>query len=76
MREKVIRKGRRYGQLAFMSVVTACLLGLVLGQAAKGVAGIPGVVVYAFAAGFGLEFVSAAWTGRWHDTERRSSLHS
>ncbi len=75
MREKVISKSRHYGRLAFMSVVTACLLAFVFGQAATGPAGLPAVVVYSFAAGFGLEFVSAAWTGRSPAPTRRSSLH-
>ena len=76
MREKVNSRSRRYGQLAFMSAVTSCLLALVFAQATRGVAGIAGVAVYALAAGFGLEFVSAAWTGRWREPERHSSLDS
>ena len=47
-----------------MAIVTAVLLASVLEQAAAGARGIPGMVVYAFAAGFGLEFLSAVWTGR------------
>ncbi|MGI8710693.1 MAG: hypothetical protein ACR2LA_06850 [Acidimicrobiales bacterium] len=70
----MISRSRHYGRLAFMSVVTACLLAFVFSQAAKGPAGLPAVVVYSFAAGFGLEFVCAGWTGRGRSPERRSSL--
>jgi hypothetical protein len=73
MRGNVVGKSRHYGRLAFMSVVTACLLAFVFSQAAKGPAGIPAVVIYSFAAGFGLEFVCASWTGR-ERAGRRSSL--
>jgi hypothetical protein len=55
---------QRLAVLAFMALVTACLLALVFAQATRGPNGLPGVVMYAFGAGFGLEFVSAAWTGR------------
>ncbi len=65
MRAIITVVARRYGQLAFMAAVTTCLLAFVFTQAGRGVAGLPGAVVYAFAAGFGLEFVSSAWTGRW-----------
>jgi hypothetical protein len=75
MRENVIRTSRRYGQLTFMAAVTACLLAFVFIQAAKGPGGVPGVVVYALGAGFGLEFVSAAWTGRWRERPHRPSVH-
>lgn len=75
MRENVIDKSRHYGRLAFMSLVTACLLAFVFSQATRGWAGLPAVLVYSFAAGFGLEFVSAAWTGRARTAGRRSSLH-
>jgi len=50
--------------LVLVSAVTVCLLAFVFTQAAKGLPGLPAVVVYAFAAGFGLEFMGAAWTGR------------
>jgi hypothetical protein len=76
MRENLYSKSRRYGQLAFMSAVTSCLLALVFVQATRGAAGLPGVAVYALAAGFGLEFVSAAWTGRWREPGQRSSQHN
>ena len=76
MKENVIRKSRRYGQLTFMAAVTACLLAFVFIQAAKGPTGIPGAVLYALAAGFGLEFVSAAWTGRWRERGHRPSVHN
>lgn len=46
-----------------MAAVTALLLALVADATRRGLAGLPGMVVYAFAAGFGLEFVSASWLG-------------
>jgi hypothetical protein len=75
MNEKMIRAGRRYGELAFVAVVTACLLALVAVEAAEGPASLPGAVLYALAAGFGLEFVSAVWTGRGPRGGPRASLH-
>jgi hypothetical protein len=60
MSEKTIRITRRYAELAFA-----------FSQAARGPAGIPGVVVYGFAASFGLEYVSSVWTGRSARRQRR-----
>ncbi len=57
-------KLHRLASLAFVFAVTTFLLASVFLEAARGPAGIPGTVVYAFAAGFGLEFLGAAWTGR------------
>lgn len=54
----------RLAVLAFMALVTACLLGLVFTLAARGLAGWPGVLVYGFAAGFGLEYLGSAWAAR------------
>jgi hypothetical protein len=55
--------------------VTACLLALAFEQAlTRGLAGFGAVAVYAFAAGFGLEFVAAAWTGRNGRGDRRRQL--
>lgn len=76
MRDKVIRESRHYGQLAFMTVVTAWLLAAVFVQASRGFAGIFGVVAFAFAAGFGLEFITAVWTGRRRTATRGSTLRS
>lgn len=70
MSEKTTQITRRYTELAFVAVVTACLLAFVFTQAARGLAGLPGGVVYGFAAAFGLEYVSAVWTGR-HAGRRR-----
>jgi hypothetical protein len=75
MNEKMIRVSRRYGELAFMAVVTACFLALVAIEAAEGPSSLPGAVLYALAAGFGLEFVSAVWTGRGGGGGPRASLH-
>jgi hypothetical protein len=71
MREKVTLRAHRYTQLAFVATVTAILLASVFEQTGAGVRGIPGMVVYAFAAGFGLEFISSVWTGRGNGSERR-----
>ena len=62
-REKRERASRILA-LAYMAAVTAFLLTLAFAAAAKGPSGIPGLLVYALAAGFGLEFVAASWTGR------------
>lgn len=64
MNEKIIRSTRWYAELAFVALVTACLLAFVFSQAARGPSGLPGVVIYGLAAGFGLEYVSSVWTGR------------
>ncbi len=63
MTETRTEKLRRSAALAFMALVTSCLLALALSQSERGAAGLPSVVVYAFAAGFGLEFVGSAWSG-------------
>jgi hypothetical protein len=74
MNERAIQKSWHYGQLAFVGMVTACLLTFVFDQAAQGVGGVAGMVVWSFAAGFGLEFVAAFWSGRAGDGGRRSSV--
>ena len=74
MRENLISKGSHWGQLAFMAAVTAYLLGAVFVHAARGSSGLTGMVIFAFAAGFGLEFVSAAWTGRLRGRRQRSHM--
>ncbi len=48
--------------MAYVVVVTALLLALVAEQASHGPPALPGLVVYALAAGFGLEFVWSGWT--------------
>ena len=65
MSEYARRHGRRHTELVFMSAVTALLLALVAGETSRGLDGLPGMLIYALAAGFGLEFVSASWRGRW-----------
>ena len=62
--------------LAYMAAVTAFLLSFAFAAAAKGPSGFPGMVVYALAAGFGLEFVAATWTGRFNRDRGRESLQS
>jgi hypothetical protein len=53
-----------YLPLAYVAAVTAGLLALVAEQASRGPHAFPGVLVCAFAAGFGLEFVSSGWAKR------------
>ncbi len=64
MEETTMEKTHRLTSLVFVFGVTTCLIAFVYLQAARGLPGLPGVIVYAFAAGFGLEFLGAAWTGR------------
>lgn len=74
MTETTLQKMNRYAGLLFVASVTVCLLAFVFHQAARGTDGLAGVVVYAFAAGFGLEFLGAAWTGGWRERRSRRAL--
>jgi len=76
MRESTAQRITRYVGLVFVATVTVGLLAFAFGQAARGVAGVPGLVVYAFAAGFGLECMGAAWTGGWRQRQARRQLQS
>ena len=76
MRRITFRTVGHYLASAFVASVTLCLLAFVFGQAARGVHGLPGMVVYAFAAGFGLEYMGAAWTGGWTQRRARGRLQS
>ncbi len=51
----------RYLALVYVALVTAVLLALVAEEATRGPVALPGILVYALAAGFGLEFVSSTW---------------
>ena len=53
-----------YLSLAYVAVVTAILLALIAEQSSRGPAALPGLAVYALAAGFGLEYVSSSWARR------------
>ena len=64
MRDAIVH---RYLPLVYVGLVTALLLALVAEQARRGSAALPGVLVCALAAGFGLEFVWSSWAA-----ERRS----
>ena len=75
MNARTIKKSWHYGQLVFVALVTACLLTFVFDQAASGLAGLRGMVVWSLAAGFGLEFVCAFWSGRASGSGRRRSVH-
>lgn len=50
---------------AFMCLVTCCMLVLVLTEAARGLEGAAGVVVYGLTVAFGLEYLGSAWVSRW-----------
>jgi len=69
--EITVQTVHRIAVLAFMALVTTCLLALVFGLASRGWSGLAGMVVYGFAAGFGLEFLGAAWSGRFAGRRRR-----
>jgi hypothetical protein len=75
MNERAIEKSWQYGQLVFVAAVTALLLSFVFDHASDGLAGLAGMAVWSFAAGFGLEFVCAVWSGRSRDQGRRRSVH-
>ncbi len=62
--------------LVFVAAVTTVLLAFVFGQAARGLPGLPGMLVYAFAGGFGLEFLGSAWTGGWRQRGSQRQLQS
>lgn len=55
----------RIAGLAFVAVVTVCLLALAFASASGGLAAAPATVVYALAAGFGLECCGAVWAQAW-----------
>ncbi len=76
MKETILQRVIRSVILAFVAGVTVCLLAFAFGQAPRGASGLPGMVVYAFTAGFGLEFIGAAWTGGWRQRQARRRLRS
>jgi len=67
MNEKTIETIRRHARLAFMAMVTAVMLALTLHHARQGLPALPTTAVYALTVGFGLEFLGAAWKGRWRE---------
>jgi len=73
MAETTLQRVHRYAGLLFVGIVTVCLLAFVFSQAERGLSGLPAAAVYAFAAGFGLEYLGAAWTGGWRDRRRLGS---
>ena len=64
MRETTMHRVHRVAVMAFVGAVTTCLVALVFEQATQGPSGLLGGLVFALAAGFGLEFVGSVWTGR------------
>lgn len=73
MRQTTAQRLHRHAVLVFVAAVTVCCVAFAFEQASKGLAGIPGLLVYAFAAGFGLESLGSSWTCRWRQltTARR-----
>lgn len=73
MNETTARRVQSHAGALFVATVTTCLVAFVLTQMARGLPGVPAALLYAFAAGFGLEFLGSAWTGRWstHPAPRR-----
>lgn len=61
MRDAIVH---RYLPLVYVGVVTAVLLAHVAEQATRGPTAVPGVLVCALAAGFGLEFVWSGWASK------------
>jgi hypothetical protein len=47
---------------SYVALVTALSLALVAEAASRGPSALPGVLVYALSAGFGLEFVVSRWS--------------
>ena len=76
MTETKTERWHRAAVLTFMAAVTIGLLALVFAQAGRGAAGLMGTLVYGLAAGFGLEFVGSAWSGRWRRTGDGRQLQS
>ena len=54
-------KPHRHLPLVYVALVTAALLALVAEEATRGPVALPAILVYALAAGFGLEFVRSGW---------------
>jgi len=74
MNPKTIEMTGRIATLTFMAIVTVHAIVFAVDQASRGLPGLPGLLVWAFAAGFGLEFLASAWTGGWRS--RRPRRHS
>jgi hypothetical protein len=63
---------RQMAVLAFMALVTSGVLALLIGELARGVGGLPAIVVYGVTAAFGIEFLAAAWPALWRGVGRPS----
>lgn len=61
MHETTIETIGRHTRMAFMAAVTAALLTLTLHHARRGLPALPNAALYALMAGFGLEFLRAAY---------------
>ena len=75
MRDTARRNARQYAEFVFVAVVTALLLALVADGTRRGFGWLPAMLVFSFAAGFGLEFVSSSWRGRWRPQGRTHQPH-
>lgn len=74
MREQTIKRISRCSQLAFMATTTIVLMALTFDQASRGLEGLPGTVVYALTAGFGLEFIRSVWTNASQRSSERQQI--
>jgi hypothetical protein len=55
---------------AFMGLVTCCMLALLFAEAARGLEGAAGMVVYGVTVAFGLDYLGSAWVARWRPQRR------
>jgi hypothetical protein len=55
----------KHAVMAFMAAVTCYLLAVVFSGATAGSGRLDEVIVFGFAAAFGLEFLWSAWPGLW-----------
>jgi hypothetical protein len=63
---------RHWAVFAFMALVTGGVLGLLIAELARGLQGLPAIVVYGLTVSFGIEFLVASWPSLWRPTERPS----
>jgi hypothetical protein len=56
--------------MAFIGAVTCYLLAIVIARSLEGFGGVAEVVVFGFAAAFGLEFLWSTWSTLWERGNR------
>lgn len=49
----------------FIAFVTACTMTLLFTEAARGLDGASGILIYGVTVAFGLEYLGSAWVARW-----------